>query len=192
MKPRIEFLAVVGAVLLMGCSYVKPMPKALKKSFSAADTIYVLPAQASYSVKGFIFKRSDSSMVAQIRNSADSILSEELARAFPATTIRRIDSDSAFASIGGNSALLTCKVKGFTRTLPREITSEFLNVLFLVPTFALNMGYPIQTTSSVYIEIKKPGERKSVRMKHRDMLASNDREDLHFQIRKILDAGWKG
>lgn len=191
MKQRIRFLPLAAA-LLMGCSYVKPMPKKLKQSFAAGDTIYVLPAQASYSVKGFILSRSDSTRAAQIRGSADVILAEELERAFPESPIKRIESESALASAGSNSAVLRCRIKGFRRTLPREIASEFLDVVFMIPTFALNLGYPIQTTSSVYLEIKKPGMPKTVYLKHRDMVSAHEREDLHFQIRKILDPAWKG
>lgn len=191
MKQSMRFLPL-AAVLFLGCSYVKPMPKALKKSFAAGDTIYILPAQASYSVKGFILSRSDSARAAQIRNAADAILAEEVQRAFPETPVKRIESESALPSSGSDYAVLKCRVKGFRRTVPREVASELLNVALMIPTFALNLGYPIQTTSSVYLEVKKPGKPKTVYLKHRDMLAAYERENLHFQIRKILDPAWKG
>jgi hypothetical protein len=191
MKPSIKILPLL-ACLFLGCSYVKPMPKSTKASLGAKDTIYVMPSRATFLVKGFVFNKSDSAKSERIRLSADAILWDELARAFPAATLKKLDPGADSARTPGGSPVVSCSVKAFRRTLPREIVSETLNVIFMIPTFAFNMGYPIQTTSSVYIKIDNNGSRRIVSLKHRDMLDANDEGDLHFQIRKILEPGWKG
>jgi hypothetical protein len=186
---RLGFLI---STLLAGCSYVKPIPRSLKATLKKSDTLYLLPVRARYVEMGFFLRKVDSARTRLIEKNAEAILSEELHRAFPAAILRRLDGVSALAKNPDNAFLIECHVKSFGRTPPREAVSEAINVLLMVPTFAMNMGFPLQTTSNVYIEIKKGGSGKPVLLKHRDMVDAFDDDDMRFQIRKILEPAWKG
>lgn len=185
--------ACIAACLGAGCSYVKPMSPALRKAVSARDTVYVLPAKSEFRVVGFFSSPVDSAWTRKIGEDAGDILAEEVGKVFPSATVLRVapgDEARVMDSPGG-ATVIGCEVRGFQRTLPRHIASEALNVIFMVPTFALNLGFPINTTSNVYLKVRKPGAAKSVRLKHRDEVHAYDERDLRFQIRILLDPGWR-
>jgi hypothetical protein len=175
------------ALAASGCSYVTAMSPQVKRK-AAADTLYVRPVRAAFVHKGFIFNAPDTARIGLIERSADEILLQELRRAFPAAAVL-----PASAGLDTSRAVVVaCRVKGFRRTIPREVASEFIDVLELITSFGLSEAYPLLTTSNVYLEIRNPALPKPLKMKHRDMVAAYDREDLRFQIRKILDPAWRG
>lgn len=185
--------ALLAAWMAAGCSYVKPMSPALRKAVTARDTIYVLPPKAEYRVKGFFTKPVDAERSRRIGETAGKVLAEEAGKVFPSATVVRVadgDAERVLAEADG-ATVIACEVKGFQRTLPREIVSETLNVLLMVPTFSLSMGYPIQTTSNVYLKVRRPGAAKAVKLKHRDIAQAYDERDLRFQIRILLDPDWQ-
>lgn len=196
MKSVLSLAAALGllASALAGCSYVKPMTPKLKQAMSGSDTIYVMPAKAEYRVKGFFTRRVDSAGTRRLSADASDILYEELGKVFPAATVipvARGTEDSVLAEAGGVT-VVTCDVKGFRRTVPREVVSETLDLLLMVPTFAMNLAFPIQPTSQVDIKVRKPGATKVVRLKHHDDVKPTDLEDLRFQIRILLEPTWRG
>ncbi len=185
--------ALLSALLAAGCSYVKPMSPALRKSVAAKDTIFVLPPKAEYRVKGFFSKPVDADRSRRIGEAAGKLLAEEAGKVFPKAVVVRVaegDAERVVAEAAG-ATVIACEVQGFQRTLPREIVSEALNVILMVPTFSLSLGYPVQTTSNVYLTVRKPGAAKAVRLKHRDIAQAYDESDLRFQIRLLLDPGYQ-
>jgi hypothetical protein len=182
-----------AAPLLAACSYVKPMSPGLRKAVAARDTVYVMPAKSFYAVRGFLQSPPDSARMQDIRDAADEVLPDEIRRAFPGSTVilaARGSEDSVYG-IAGGATVVSCEVIGFERTLWRETASEFLNVLFMIPTFGMNLGYPLSTTSEVFLKIRKPGATKVVKLKHRDQVKAFDPEDLRFQIRVLLDPDYR-
>src|SRR6185369_6497264 len=111
------------------------------------------------------------------------ILFDELQKAFPTATLKTAD---ASMPDSGRFTMVSCNVKGYRRTVPRQVVSEAINVVEMVTSFGLSMAFPITTTSTVYLEIKNPALAEPVYLKHRDEVNAYDREDLRFQIRKML------
>jgi hypothetical protein len=191
--PTLPALAALLALSTAGCSYVKPMPKALETAIRTRDTIFVLPVRAEYRVKGFFTRAVDSSETRKLRLEAEAILVDEMRKVFPAAILVTVPADSVdeVKQAATQATLIYCEVRGFRRTLPREVVSEVLNVLFMVPTFSLNMAYPVQTTSRVYLKVRRPGSRKLALLKHKDDADALDPRDLRYQIRILLDPEWR-
>jgi hypothetical protein len=187
------FLAAAAALLGMGCSYVKPMPRALDKAIRARDTIYLLPVRAEYRVKGFFSRAVDTARTRKLRLEAEAILLDEARKVFPAAVLVPVPPDSAdeVRHAAVQATLIDCEVRAFRRTAPREAVSEILDVLFMIPTFSLNLAYPVQTTSKVYMKVRRPGARKVALLKHKDDADALDPRDLRFQIRILLDPAWR-
>lgn len=186
---RRRILALLAAAALAGCSYVKPMSPTLKKAVAARDTIYVLPGKTHFSTVGLLFERPDSARMREVQAHADRILPEEVRRAFPAATVIPVSpgGEDSIQALAGGATVISWEIEGFKRTTPRQVVSEIVNVLFMVPTFSLNLAYPIHTTSNVYLKVRKPGAAKVVKLKHRDVTDASALEDLRFQIRILLD-----
>ena len=186
-------LAFLAAFLASACTYVKPMPEALDKSIRTRDTIYLLPVRAEFRVKGFFTRAVDSSETRKLRLEAGAILADEARKVFPAAVIVAVPADSVeeVRSGAAQATLIDCEVRGFRRTVPREVVSEVLNVILMVPTFSLNMAYPMQPTSRVVLKVRRPGSRKVALLKHRDDADALDPRDLRFQIRILLDPAWR-
>lgn len=182
-----------SALLAAGCTYVKPMPKALDAAIRGRDTIYLLPVRAEYRVKGFFTRAVDSAESRRLRLEAGAILADEVRKVYPAAIIVAVPADSAdeVRVSAAQATLIDCEVRGFRRTLPREVVSEILNVALMIPTFSLNMAYPVQPTSRVFLKVRRPGSRKVALLKHRDDADARDPGDLRFQIRILLDPDWR-
>lgn len=189
MMGRISIALAAAGLMLAGCSYVKPMSQDLRKEVAGKDTIYVMPGKSQFTVRGFLFIARDTARMQEIRDRADEVLPDEIRRAFPAAVVIQVPrgGEDSVLSIAGGATVIGCEVIGFMRTPGREVASEILNVLFMVPTFALNLGYPLATSSDVYLKVKRPGASKVIRLKHRDQVNAFDPEDLRFQIRVLLD-----
>lgn len=184
---------LAAACLAAGCTYVKPMSPKLRQAVAGRDTIYVLPPRAEYRVKGFFASPVDAERSRRIGEAAGQLLAEEAGKVFPSATVLRVagsDAERVLAEAAG-ATVIACEVKGFHRTLPREIVSEALNVLLMVPTFSLSLGYPVQTTSNIYLKVRRPGAAKSVKLTHRDNADAYDERDLRFQIRILLDPDYQ-
>lgn len=185
--------ALMAALLVPGCTYVKPMPKVVDAAIRAKDTIYLLPVRAEFKVKGFFTRAVDSAGTRNLRLEAESILADEVRKVFPAAVLVAVPADSVdeLRQAATQATLIDCEVRAFKRTVPREAVSEVLNVVFMIPTFSLNMAYPMQTTSKVYLKVRRPGARKAVLLKHKDNADALDPRDLRFQIRILLDPDWR-
>jgi hypothetical protein len=194
-RPLRAFLApaALAALLVSGCTYVKPMPKALDTAIRARDTLYLLPVRAEYRVKGFFSRAVDSAESLRLRLEAGAILAEEARKVFPAAVIVAVPPDSAdeVRQAASQATLLDLEVRGFRRTVPREVVSEVLDVILMIPTFSLNLAYPMQPTSRVLLKVRRPGSRKVALLKHRDDADARDARDLRFQIRILLDPDWR-
>lgn len=177
------------AALLCGCSYVRTLGPRLKTKMAEADTLYVVPARVSYVSKGFLLTRADSARIKAVEKSAEEILPGELERIFPGARIKEVAPGEVDTS---RATTVGLTVKAFRRTLPREIASEAIDIVMMIPTYGMNMGFPWFTTSDVYLEIRNPSLAKPTRLKNRDMLSADDREDLRYQIRRMLDSTFSG
>lgn len=183
----------MAALLVPGCTYVKPMPKALDTAIRARDTIYLLPVRAEFRVKGFFSRAVDSAATQRLRLEAAAILADEARKVFPAAEIVAVPADSAdeLKEAATQATFIDCEVRAFRRTVPREAVSEVLNVILMIPTFSLNLAYPMQTTSKVYLKVRRPGSRKAALLKHKDNADALDPDDLRYQIRILLDPDWR-
>jgi hypothetical protein len=191
--PALLALAASAVLLASGCTYVKPMPKALDTAIRARDTIYLLPVRAEFRVKGFFGRAVDSAESLRLRLEAGAILADEVRKVFPAAVIVAVPPDSADEVRQGASQAtqIGLEVRGFRRTVPREVVSEVLDALLMIPTFSLNLAYPMQPTSKVLLKVRRPGSRKVALLKHRDDADARDARDLRFQIRILLDPDWR-
>lgn len=180
--------AALAALFLMSCSYVKPMSKKAAKTLRASDTLYVLPVAVEFETRGFFLDTPDPAESRRLSEEASAILEQELQQAFPRSVVKRVevaDAEAVAASPAG--VLVRCEIRAFRRTLPRQIVSEALNVLFMVPTMMTYVAFPIEPTCKVHVEFRKAGAAKPIRLKHRDDVQPANLEDLRFQIRAILN-----
>ena len=185
------FLATLASLGLTGCAGIRQMGDSEKAWIRANhDTIYVRPARVDYRLKGVVLSRRDTALTARTARLADSILMQELTRAFPASVILPLDSLFVIDS-GSRVPTVTCEVRAYRRTLPREILSATTDVVLMIPMFAFNLGYPVNPSSRVRLQVTWP-TGKPLRLKHADDVRADLPGDLGFQIRKLLDPEWRG
>jgi hypothetical protein len=190
---RMAIASAAAGILLAGCSYVKTMPSTLRKEVAGRDTIYVMPGKSRYETQGIFFSSEDSARAQEVRDAADDILPEEIRRVFPSAVVIPVPKggEDSVLDLAGNATVIGCEVVGFTRSPEMEAIAQVAGVLFMIPTFGLNLGFPFETSSEVYLKVKRPGASKVIRLKHRDQVNAYDREDLRFQIRVMLDPDYR-
>jgi hypothetical protein len=176
---------------LTGCAGIRQMGSSEKAWIRANhDTIYVKPARADFRLKGIVLSRRDTALTARTAGLADSVLRQELTRAFPGAVI--VPVDSLFAPEPGSRVpTVTCEVRAYRRTLPREILSSTTDVVLMIPMLAFNLGYPVKPSSRVRLQVVWPTGRP-LRLKHADEVRADLPGDLGFQIHKLLDPEWRG
>ena len=175
---------------LTGCAGIRQLGDGEKAAIHAnTDTLFVLPARVDFRSKGLILSRHDKIREERTAHLADSILAPELARRFPGVVVSRADTGFALAE-SSHGLVVTCEVRAYRRTLPREILSSVTDVVLMVPMFAFYMGYPVKPSSRVRLYFSWPNGRM-LRLKHADEVEANRPEDIGFQIRKLLDPHWR-
>lgn len=177
-----------AAMLVTGCGSVRPMETSTRAAISRADTVYVLPSAARYRTKGVVFSRLDSVRTERLRARLDSLAVPELARLLPAVVVTRAAADDPEAL---QRVHVRFEAIAFRRTLPRQILSDVTDLALFVPTFGRNLGKPILPSSRLYLEVVRPGRRPG-EFRHEDEVEADDLEQLLFQVRKVLDPGYRG
>jgi hypothetical protein len=180
---------VLATLALSGCAGVKPLSRPERDGLARFDTVYVLPSVARYTTKGFVFNRIDRLRTERLQARLDSLLPAELQRALPGAVILRGDGDDLRVQ---ESARVRLRAAAFRRTLPRQVASDITDIVLMVPTFGRSMARPMNPASKVRLEVVRPGARRAAKAYHEDEVNADDLREIVFQVRKLLDPGYRG
>jgi len=200
--------ASVLAFGLTGCSLLPPpitqaSPKAktvkkMEKKLAGTDTVYVMPTWVEYEKRNMrfgLFTPADSAEVSRIGKRADEWLCEGIRRELAKEPILLTDPVEQVRVLNDSSLFhFQLHIDGFSRTPTRRFLADLKSFVLMIPLFGYNLNSPLNTSSDVRLYLKRGGKKAKVVLKQidQDDLNPADEEDLQWQVRKVLDPGYRG